>query len=209
MVFERIIFAFLCGCSVANPFLTCVTFICLQKFSDARDANSTTLSKTLLRSLRHFRPSERRRTDLLRTLRAAASRPGKRGHRHLPRGEILQAPRHGAGAADFQRRNSARPCRQHGHRPHALFHHRLVAIAQRPAAHRGLRARPDRHRAQRQSDQRRAVARRTGKSRLDFPDHGGQRNHFAPAGAAGFERRGKSSCPTRCAKSKARIRSPS
>jgi ADP-ribosylglycohydrolase len=48
----------------------------------ARRVTHAGISETLLRCLWHLRPSECRRTDLLRSLRTATSRAGERGHRY-------------------------------------------------------------------------------------------------------------------------------
>ena len=118
------------------------------------------IPETLLRRVWHLRPSERRRTDLLRPLRPPASRTGKRRHRHLRRQAVSRAHR-GMGLVSqiFNGDILSNLARHHGRRPHALLDHRLVAPSQRPTADGRLRARPDRHRAQRQSHQRRPASR--------------------------------------------------
>src|SRR6266700_3859679 len=60
-----------------------------------------TLPQTLLRRVRHLRPSQRGRADLLRPVRAPASRAGKRRYRHLRRLAIPGVQGHGLGFPDF------------------------------------------------------------------------------------------------------------
>jgi hypothetical protein len=77
------------------------------------------LSKTLLRRVRHLRPSQRRRTDLLRPLRPAASRPGKRRHRHLRRRPVPRSTTAWAWSRRFSTtRKSCTIWSAHGRRPH-------------------------------------------------------------------------------------------
>ena len=70
-----------------------------------------------VRRFRRLRPPERRRPDLLRALRAAASRAGKRRHRHEQRPglDLPVASRHGAGFAGL-RRGRTRALERHARR---------------------------------------------------------------------------------------------
>ena len=121
-----------------------------------------TISQALLRRVRHLRPSQCRGTDLLRPLRPATSRAGKRRHRHLRRRPVPRAPRHGPRVAGFQRRRPAAARRA----PSAIGHTRYSTtgsshIRNAQPLTGNCRLRPDRHRPQRQSHQRRQGARRT------------------------------------------------
>jgi hypothetical protein len=67
------------------------------------------------------------------------------------------AHRHGARPQCLHRPDPARSRGPHRHRPHPLFHHRLLQHPERPTPGRQLRPRPDRHRPQRQPHQRRQL----------------------------------------------------
>ena len=100
-----------------------------------------------VRHLRHLRPGRRprprRRTaHLLRPLRAAAPRPGERGHRRLRRQPGDGDEGHGPRQPGVRRAEAVGAARPDGDRPRALLDHRLDRVAQRPAD-RAARRRPD------------------------------------------------------------------
>ena len=72
-----------------------------------------------LRRLGAWRRS--RQAHLLRPVRAAAPRPGVRGHRDQRRQEDPHLQRHGSRLAGLQRDRAERPARAHRRRPHAVL----------------------------------------------------------------------------------------
>ena len=82
-----------------------------------------------VRRLRHPRARPRRRPPgLLRALRAAAPRPGERGHRRLRRPARDDRARHGARGAGLRRGQAAGAAGARGDRARALLDHRLGAL---------------------------------------------------------------------------------
>ena len=148
-------------------------------------------AKRRVRSVRHFRPPRSGEPDLSRTLRAAASRPGKRRHFGIGRLRGAHFQVDGSCRGRLLGENAREAAGPHRHRPRALFHRGRQQDRQRPAHSHRLRARADCHRAQRQSGQCERAEGRAGPPRLDLPDEHRHRSDSAPvcAIARGKQRR--------------------
>src|SRR5437773_1800202 len=138
-------------------------------------------------AFRRVRAPKRGGADLLRPVRATASRPGKRWDRHeqWPRDVVPGAQRHGLGLAGLWPGRTGQAQRHTRDRPYPLLDHWHKHDQKRAAVCGRLRARANGDRAQWELNQRRSLARRTGTQRFHFSDDCRQRDHFTPAGAAG------------------------
>ena len=145
-----------------------------------------------MRRVRHLRSSRSRQPDLPRPLRAAASRPGERGHRRIGRRAGAHLEVDGARRRRVLREDARKTARQHRHRPRALLDRRRQQRRQRAADSDRVRARADRDRAQRQSRQRQRAQRRARPARGDFSDEHRHRSDSAPVRAVArrVDRRG-------------------
>ncbi len=109
-----------------------------------------------VRGLRGLGPrGGRGQAHVLRALRAAAPRPGVRGHRGQQRTPDPRLQGHGPGVAGVRRDHAGLPERASGDRPRAVLHHGLEQLGQRATDLPAHRRRVDRPRPQREPDQHR------------------------------------------------------
>ncbi len=112
---------------------------------------------------------------LLRTLCAAAPRPGVRRHRDARHGLAPSAQGRGARLPGVQGGEPVDPCRQHRDRPHALLDDGKIERAQRPAVSDRHAVRSACARAQRQHRQRACAQKRAPRTGAGAHDRLGQR----------------------------------
>ena len=123
-----------------------------------------------VRGVRHSGPPRRRGADGARPPRAAASRPGSGGHRHLRRPAVpLRAPARPRRRPLHRPRDPRPHPRPHGDGPRPLLDHRRDDPPQRAAAVRRARSRRHRHRPQRQLHQRPDAAPPAHRAGRDLP----------------------------------------
>ena len=136
-----------------------------------------------MRSSRRLRPSRGRQDGLPGPLRAAASRPGKRGHLHQRRRRDPLPEIHGPRGGYLHHHGAGRAAGQAGHRAHALLDGRRHGAAERAAVFGGLQQGPRGGGAQRQHHQCHRTARGAGAARIDLPGQQRHRSDPAPGGA--------------------------